>query len=149
MLVVVPYVSVSHGYLSCTNIDDGLHTHIRTHPVHTSLREELSIPGCIWWIHTPLCLQLTLEQTKKWHLCVYCNEALKVFLKYGFWILHSVGFETCTVNFGYCRCKYNLVNILQCVKVLSFVIYFKVKCVEKWSGCILNMKGFSVFGYID
>ena len=27
MLVVVPYLSVSHGYLSCTNTDDALHTH--------------------------------------------------------------------------------------------------------------------------
>jgi hypothetical protein len=44
MLAAVPYLSVSHGYLSCTNIDDGLHTytpcsHIcQTSVVYTWLR---------------------------------------------------------------------------------------------------------------
>jgi len=129
ILMVVPYVSVSHGYLSCTNIDDGLHTHTHTHtqPIHTSLREALSIPGCIWWIHTTFYLQLTSQPIKNWHSRIYCNEAFNEAFEYGFWIVHSVDFETCTVTFIYCRCKNNFVNmVLQCLKLLSFVIYCKV-----------------------
>jgi hypothetical protein len=46
MLVALPHLSVSHGYLSCTNIDDGLHTHRST----TTLFKHLSDKRCLYLV---------------------------------------------------------------------------------------------------
>jgi hypothetical protein len=72
MLVVVPYLSVSHGYLSCTNTDDGLHTHTHTHThfVHTSLREAFSVPGCYDDAH-PTLPETHLEINEELSLEIY------------------------------------------------------------------------------
>jgi hypothetical protein len=88
MLVALPHLSVSHGYLSCTNTDDGLHTHRSMATLFTHLSDKRCLylvpydiqrigPNC-----GPSCENLHRKRVRHY-------STAYIFFKCGLWILHT------------------------------------------------------------
>jgi hypothetical protein len=94
MLVALPHLSVSHGYLSCTNIDDGLHTH-----THTVLRPPCSHISQTSVVYTWFRMMNTYKElglTAAHLVKIYAGNAyvtmvlhIYIYLKCDLWILDA------------------------------------------------------------